>query len=135
EPFGLRQRGGARMNTISDSAADQGGGTRRPGGGGDTVAVVGAGLIGRAWAIVFARSGFRVRLHDQLPAALDNCLATIGERLADLAHYALIEESPDTVLARISIADSLAGAVGQAVLVQENVAEKLEVKRELFAQL
>ncbi len=123
------------MNTVSDSAADQGGGTRRPGGGGDTVAVVGAGLIGRAWAIVFARSGFRVRLHDQLPAALDNCLATIGERLADHAHYALIEESPETVLARISIADSLADAVGQAVLVQENVAEKLEVKRELFAQL
>ena len=124
------------MSTVSDSAAQQSSGANQPvAGNGETVAVVGAGLIGRAWAIVFARSGFRVRLHDQLPAALDNCLATIGERLHDLAHYKLIEEAPDTVLARIAIADSLADAVGQAVLVQENVAEKLEVKRELFAQL
>ncbi|HRO60152.1 MAG TPA: 3-hydroxyacyl-CoA dehydrogenase NAD-binding domain-containing protein, partial [Burkholderiaceae bacterium] len=68
----------------------------------ETIAVVGAGLIGRAWAIVFARSGFRVQLYDQVPAALDNCLATIGERLHDLAHYELIDEAPQTVLSRIA---------------------------------
>ncbi len=31
------------------------------------VAVVGAGLIGRAWAIVFARAGFSVTLWDRFP--------------------------------------------------------------------
>ena len=31
------------------------------------VAVIGAGLIGRAWSIVFARAGFQVALWDQFP--------------------------------------------------------------------
>ena len=30
----------------------------------NTVAIVGSGLIGRAWAIVFARAGWNVRLTD-----------------------------------------------------------------------
>lgn len=101
----------------------------------ETVAIVGAGLIGRAWAIVFARSGFQVRLHDQVPAALDNCLGIIGERLQDLAEFGLISDTPDTILARIRPSASLAEAVDGVVLVQENVAEKLEVKREVFAEL
>jgi len=101
----------------------------------ETVGIVGAGLIGRAWAIVFARSGFQVRLHDQVPAALDTCVGTIGERLRDLAGFGLIDEAPDTILARIRPAASLAEAVGKAVLVQENVAEKIEVKREIFTEL
>jgi L-gulonate 3-dehydrogenase len=29
-----------------------------------TVAIVGAGLIGRAWAVVFARAGIDVRVFD-----------------------------------------------------------------------
>ena len=28
------------------------------------IAVIGAGLIGRSWAIVFARAGWEVALHD-----------------------------------------------------------------------
>jgi 3-hydroxyacyl-CoA dehydrogenase len=101
----------------------------------ETVGIVGAGLIGRAWAIVFARSGFQVRLHDQVPAALDSCVGTIGERLRDLAEFGLIDEAPAAILARISPAASLAEAVGEAVLVQENVAEKIEIKREIFTEL
>ena len=34
-------------------------------------AIIGAGLIGRAWAMVFARAGWRVRLYDAVPAQLD----------------------------------------------------------------
>ena len=34
-----------------------------------TIAVVGAGLIGRAWSMVFARAGWRVRLNDRDPRA------------------------------------------------------------------
>jgi len=101
----------------------------------ETVAIVGAGLIGRAWAIVFARSGFQARLHDQVPAALDNCLGIIGERLQDLAEFGLISDTPEAILSRIRPSASLAEAVDGVVLVQENVAEKLEVKREVFAEL
>ena len=48
------------------------------------VAVVGAGLIGRAWAIVFARGGHPVRLHDADAATMAGSLAYIGERLKEL---------------------------------------------------
>jgi 3-hydroxyacyl-CoA dehydrogenase len=101
----------------------------------ETVAIVGAGLIGRAWAIVFARSGFRVRLYDQVPAALDACVGIIRERLEDLHGFGLIAEAPAAIIERISTTRSLAEAVGQAVLVQENVSEKLPVKREVYAEL
>jgi L-gulonate 3-dehydrogenase len=36
-----------------------------------TAAIIGGGLIGRAWAMVFARAGWRVRLYDNAPAQLD----------------------------------------------------------------
>ncbi|MEN9760719.1 MAG: hypothetical protein RI906_545 [Pseudomonadota bacterium] len=99
------------------------------------IAIVGAGLIGRAWAIVFARSGFEVRLHDEVPAALDTCLGIIRERLDDLLSFGLISESTDLVLSRISPTSSLEQAVRDVALVQENVAERLAVKREVFAEL
>ena len=44
-----------------------------------TMAVVGAGLIGRAWASIFARAGWRVRLYDPVDGQTARCraLATI----------------------------------------------------------
>ena len=41
------------------------------------VAIVGAGLIGRGWAIVFARAGWRVNLYDLDPGALDNAVEAL----------------------------------------------------------
>ena len=38
------------------------------------IAVIGAGLIGRSWAIVFARAGHQVKLFDQAREAVDTCL-------------------------------------------------------------
>jgi len=99
------------------------------------IAIVGAGLIGRAWAIVFARSGFEVRLYDEVPAALDTCLGIIKDRLDDLLSFGLISEPPDIILGRITPTSSIGQAVRDVVLVQENVAEILSVKREVFAKL
>ena len=48
------------------------------------VAVVGAGLIGRAWSIVFARAGFDVLLWDPVAQQVEAALAFIGERLPEL---------------------------------------------------
>ena len=38
-------------------------------------AMIGAGLIGRAWAMVFARAGWAVRLYDSNPAQLADARA------------------------------------------------------------
>lgn len=101
----------------------------------ERIAIVGAGLIGRAWAIVFARAGCPVAIHDADPQALAQCRALLQENIADLARHGLIEEQPDAVLARITPAATLAAALEGAELVQENVRETLEAKRAIFAEM
>ena len=99
------------------------------------IAIVGAGLIGRAWAIVFARAGCEVALFDSDAAALAGCRETIGERLADLVEYGLIAESAPAVLARITLAGSLREALAGALLVQENVRETIAAKLAIYGEL
>lgn len=101
----------------------------------EKIAVVGAGLIGRAWAIVFARAGCSVALYDAAPAALAACQTLLRDNLADLARHGLISETPDAVAARITPVDSLEAALQGAVLVQENVKETVDVKRAIFAEM
>jgi 3-hydroxyacyl-CoA dehydrogenase len=55
--------------------------------------------------------------------------------LADLRRYALIDEAPETVAGRIAMAADLGEALAGAELVQENVAERVEVKAKLFEEL
>jgi len=97
--------------------------------------VVGAGLIGRAWAIVFARAGHPVRLHDADAATMEGSLAYIRERLHELADFGLLNDTPDVVAARIRCEPDLAEALRDVVLVQENIRETVEAKTAIFAQL
>lgn len=101
----------------------------------EPVAVVGAGLIGRAWAIVFARAGHPVRLHDVDTATMAASLAYIEARLHELAGFDLIDEAPAVVLARIRCEACLADALRDVVLVQESVRETVADKSAIFAQL
>jgi L-gulonate 3-dehydrogenase len=101
----------------------------------DRIAVVGAGLIGRAWAMVFARAGLQVRLWDKLPGVAEAAMGTIRDRLGDLRGAGLVAEAPEAIAARIVPADTLADCVAGAVHVQENGPERIEPKRELFAEL
>jgi L-gulonate 3-dehydrogenase len=101
----------------------------------ECVGIVGAGLIGRAWAIVFARAGCRVSIYDAAPEALGACQALLDENLTDLAAHDLIDEPPETVMARITPVSTLAEALEDAALVQENVRETLEVKKTIFAEM
>ncbi|MBB3256825.1 3-hydroxyacyl-CoA dehydrogenase [Paraburkholderia bannensis] len=97
--------------------------------------IVGAGSIGVAFAIVFARAGWRVRLFDPDMQRRAAAPAEIALRLDDLARFALIDESPAQIAARVQIVDTLEAAVIDADLVQECAPEQVELKRELFAQL
>jgi 3-hydroxyacyl-CoA dehydrogenase len=101
----------------------------------EKIAVVGAGLIGCAWATVFARAGHAVTLYDNNPEALAASSAVIKAGLVKLHAAGLITEPPDTVLARIGTTAQLEDAVRGADLIQENVRETVEVKQEIFALL
>lgn len=100
-----------------------------------SVAVVGAGSIGASWAVVFARGGCTVRVHEPDAAVREALGVAVDRRLKGLARHGLLTEPVDVVAARVSAADSLANAVAGAVHVQENAPEQLAVKRELFAEL
>jgi 3-hydroxyacyl-CoA dehydrogenase len=100
-----------------------------------TTAVIGSGRIGRAWAIVFARSGLEVKIHDASQQMLRDAIPAIRESVEDLASFNLIDEPVEAIVARITACETLAEAVAEADLVQENIAEIVDVKRTLFAQL
>ena len=99
------------------------------------VAIVGAGFIGRAWAIVFARAGFSVAVYDAVDTALAQCQRLLLENISDLAEHGLISEAPAAVLARIRTETTLPAALQGACLVQECAYETLEIKRAVFAEL
>jgi len=99
------------------------------------VAIVGAGLIGSAWAVVFARAGCAVKLYDMAAAQVEVALREIDRMLDELAAHGLLDEPAATVRARIAGASTLARALAGADHVQENVAEDVAVKRRVFAEL
>jgi L-gulonate 3-dehydrogenase len=99
------------------------------------IAVIGAGLIGRAWAIVFARAGFSVNLWDHFPHQTTAALTFIAERLPELRQAGLLRDEPDIVLARITPLASMWDAVKDVVHVQENGPEQVAAKQALFAEL
>jgi 3-hydroxyacyl-CoA dehydrogenase len=99
------------------------------------VAVIGAGLIGRAWSIVFARAGFEVTLWDQFPLQVQAAMDYIADRLPELKAAGLLDDEPAAVLERVRPMKSLWDSVRDVDHVQENGPEKLDVKIPLFAEL
>ena len=99
-------------------------------------AIVGTGFVGRAWAISFARAGHEVALWDADPGAPSQAIDYIASVLPDLAGADLLGgQEPGAVLARLRPEAGLAGALADAAHVQENTPERLEVKRQVFAEL
>lgn len=94
----------------------------------EDIAVIGAGLIGRAWAVVFARAGHPVRLWDPD----DRVRAAAPARLEEAC--ALSGDDP-AALARVQVCDTLANALDGAGWVQENGPERLDIKRALHAEM
>jgi L-gulonate 3-dehydrogenase len=99
-----------------------------------TAAIIGAGLIGRAWAMVFARAGWRVRLYDHVPAQLDLAHEHIAASLAEQQAAGLVDDAPRAA-ARVTMVPRIEDAVAGAAWVQENLPEQVEIKREIFRTL
>lgn len=95
------------------------------------IAILGAGLIGSAWAALFQHHGADVRVWDPEPDALGAIHARMAVPLAQLA-----EVAPDAVRrGRLTVCTTLEEAVHGAQLVQENAPESVSVKHALYAQV
>jgi 3-hydroxyacyl-CoA dehydrogenase len=98
------------------------------------VAIVGSGLIGRALAVVFASHGWRVSLYDVSPGVADAARSQVDHALKELAAHDLVAD-PDGALSLVETSSALAAALEDAILVQENGPEVVEIKRDLFQEL
>jgi len=101
-----------------------------------TVAVIGAGIMGRGIAHAAAIGGYRTILEDLLPAALRRAESEIRANLDKAVELGKVM-APDAAAAfrRVEYADSVEGAAREADLVIEAVPEEMESKIEIFTLL
>lgn len=100
-----------------------------------TVGVVGLGTMGAGIAEVFARGGLEVTAVEVDPRALERGLKTLEGSLArSVAKGRLTEFEREQIMGRVSPAQKFADLSG-ADLVVEVVPERLEIKRQVIAEL
>ncbi|XP_054285510.1 lambda-crystallin homolog isoform X3 [Macrosteles quadrilineatus] len=106
-------------------------------GGKGKIGILGSGLIGRSWAMLYAGVGYSVVLYDVVEQQVTAALADIAKQLEMLAAGGLLRGSltAKQQLACISGTSSLEGLVQDAILVQECVPENIELKKKVFQNL
>jgi len=98
------------------------------------IAVIGGGIIGRSWALVFARAGLSVRVLSRRKGA-DAAILQDIQGAAERAEAIRPDVSVESLLDRISIHWDLAEAVTDSGFVMEAVEEDLAIKSALFRDL
>jgi 3-hydroxypropionate dehydrogenase (NADP+) len=97
---------------------------------------VGAGLIGRGWATVFASRGYDVVLQDVSDAVLEDAAASVASNLRFLEASGLLEpNASEAAQQRIRTTLSLEAAVVNADYVQESVPDHYDLKRRVFREM
>jgi 3-hydroxyacyl-CoA dehydrogenase len=100
------------------------------------VGLIGAGVVGSSWALVFARAGLEVTVHDADPAFAARLPGFVRRALADFEAQGLsLPEPAETIAARVHVAADVAEALMGMDYVQESVPERLAVKTELYRKL
>ncbi|XP_073877760.1 lambda-crystallin homolog isoform X11 [Macaca fascicularis] len=101
------------------------------------VVIVGSGVIGRSWAMLFASGGFQVKLYDIEQQQIRNALENIRKEMKLLEQAGALKGSlsAEEQLSLISGCPNIQEAVEGAMHIQECVPEDLELKKKIFAQL
>lgn len=101
------------------------------------VAIIGSGLIGCSWAMVFAAGGFKVKLYDIAQQQLTTALENVRKQMKELEESGFLKGtlSAEKQLALISICTDMKAAVEGATFIQECTPENLELKKKIFSQL
>jgi 3-hydroxybutyryl-CoA dehydrogenase len=101
-----------------------------------TVAVIGAGIMGRGIAHAAAIGGYRTVLEDLVPAALRRAESEIRANLDKAIELGKVTvPDADAAFARLEYAGSVEEAAREADLVIEAVPEEMESKIEIFTLL
>jgi 3-hydroxybutyryl-CoA dehydrogenase len=101
-----------------------------------TIAVIGAGIMGRGIAHVAALGGYRTILEDILPASLRRAEDEIRGNLDKAIELGKVSKADaDAALGRLEYASTVEDAAREADLVIEAVPEEMESKIEIFTLL
>lgn len=101
----------------------------------ERIAVIGTGLVGASWAIVFARAGFGVAAYDENAANRAAAATFIDHGLGALESHGLLTTPRAAAMQNVVWHDRLEDALADADYVQESVGERLDLKRVVFSQL
>ena len=102
----------------------------------NTIAVLGAGTMGRGIAYVAATGGYHTILEDVSEQMLSSALDFIRQTLGDgIARGKVAPDQKEQALARLTTARSVEDACREADLVIEAVPEDMELKIEIFTLL
>ncbi|NP_001091202.1 crystallin lambda 1 L homeolog [Xenopus laevis] len=101
------------------------------------IVIIGSGLIGRSWAMVFASGGFRVKLYDIVQEQVSTALEDIRKQMEELKKSEMLRGSLslEDQMALVSGCTDLKDALHGAQFIQECVPENLDLKRKIFSEL
>ncbi|KAF6210844.1 hypothetical protein GE061_013955 [Apolygus lucorum] len=101
------------------------------------IGIVGSGLIGQSWAMLFASVGYSVSIFDILPEAVQKAKINIKAQLDDLEQKKLLRGTLNgkQQYEKINMTTSLEECAKGAIYIQECVPERLEFKKDVFSKL
>ena len=98
------------------------------------VTIVGAGSVGRSWAALYLAHGYDVIVFDPAPECSQATREFIVNAWVALRQlHSSIDPSPPWP--RLTFAPSIALAMGDTDVIQENAPENVELKRQLIAEI
>uniref|UniRef100_A0A8C1GFI4 L-gulonate 3-dehydrogenase n=1 Tax=Cyprinus carpio TaxID=7962 RepID=A0A8C1GFI4_CYPCA len=105
---------------------------------GKIITVVGSGLIGRSWAMVFLSGGYKVKIYDNEPGQASGAITEISRKQIEELQRAKMLRGNLTAAQQLSLLsshDDLQQALEGAFFVQECVFEDLEAKHSVFHEV
>ncbi|XP_055837174.1 lambda-crystallin homolog [Episyrphus balteatus] len=103
----------------------------------EKIGIIGSGLIGRSWSMLFASVGYQVMLYDILPEQIQTALRETEKELASLEAKGLLRGKLNSQqqFKCISATNDLKELAKDAIFIQECIPERLEMKQSLYLDL
>ncbi|XP_038059636.1 lambda-crystallin-like isoform X2 [Patiria miniata] len=101
------------------------------------IGIIGSGLIGRSWTLIFISAGYNVTIFDIEQSQLSGALVDIEKQLAELQKSGLLRGAltPEQQRALVSVTSDMKEAITGALHIQECVPENEDLKRKVFSEM